>query len=109
MTTMTDEPFWSPRRLASAWAIASAGAFALIGIQPIWSTAPLYADAAYRVMCLVSAIGTVWWMYRRGPGRPWLSDRRVDQIGRTIEIVSVVCSVAVLLVLAALLVLWWLT
>jgi hypothetical protein len=109
MTAMDDEPFWSGRRLSAIYPIAAGGAFALIGIRPIWAAAPLYVDLVFRLICLAGAIGSAWSMYQAPKqSRPWLTGQQTDRIGKAIEVVSVVAAVLVLLVLVALLAVWWL-
>ena len=106
---MDDEPFWSGWRLSFAYSIAAAGAFALIGLRPIWSAAPAYADAAYRAGCLAGAVGAAWWMYRHpATPKPWLSNWHADRVGKAIEVVAVAVLVLVLVAIVAFLAVWWL-
>jgi hypothetical protein len=110
MTAVPDEePFWSGRRLSAIYPIAAGGAFALIGLRPVWVAAPMYIDVAFRLVCLVGAIFSAWSMYQAPKqSRPWLSDRQIERIAKMLELVSVAVSVAVLLLLVALLLIWWL-
>jgi hypothetical protein len=104
-----DELSVNQRRFRAAASAAMFVAFAVAAAvgHPLFPEVP---PPAFLVACAAGGAWSVWLLVRKPqPYDAAKAEARDEAIGRAIEIVSVVCSVVVLLVLASLLVLWWLT